>query len=961
MFLDRVVDAVMEAGRQIAATADESEQKQRVSGVIRTLYSSRRKGSYSDGLLLAQDGAKVSSSTSTANTSDYSNQFQQPFESESSLLSLVRLLVPQLERERVYSLKATGLARLLDAILHTNLYQLVSHNAACLGDAATVLLDAISQVPALELSQRISLDSINASLDQLALCSDFTVLENGVQQKPSMSQLEAARALFASRTTGELSFLIKVVLKMPVLPVHESCILNAIDARMWRLVKRLPSLRGACRAIQLEQMAFTQEKQPVYSVNDLISYKAVMLHTNLANVALMKATSCAHVIKHMQSISERSFVAEVKYDGERNQIHFSTVAATSSSTQPNVACPPKITLFSKSKRNSTQDRILCHDIILAALGHTSTTNAHLVSLKHPSKSYIRVHDAIFDSELLVFNELTQSIEPFHEARAFASDRIRASDPRILSSQLHYHLVFFDIMRLNGESLLVKPYHERRAILKRVIREIPNYSCVSEARVFFLDGTDDDNFEAGDEGGDCGGDLIRCQTDGLSQQTGLKRPLIQPLDKLQQCCAKLRTFFLRVCARPAEGLVCKGMHGNYEPGNQSLWMKLKKDYIEGFGDTADFAVIGASYQHDQTEYLGITRKDYPQLFNSFFVGCVTNRTVGTRPSSDPPKFTISFNFSAGFSREGLIQFNQSSTPFQRVNLSKLSYNIIPSTNLKPQVFFDPPIAVELKGGGFECRYGKWALRGPRYLRTCDPDRGWWSCVTHAEFKAMGLKASQPDPEWGASLSKMEAVDARVGLELSNRMLKNFGTKNQKLKGNSRAKLLPRVTETILHTKYPVATERTLSIALPKPLEPEPCARSFAKAEVIPWRNVLLSSIAKEDLKAAYVMISPCQALFTENKCKALMKPLGIENVHARFLYSLDALLACTGWDGSATDADRSEQLRAGILVTKNAAQSVALVRVMEERVSVASYCYTETLVVVEMGFLEALCKIGVKRA
>ncbi|KAI8844085.1 hypothetical protein BJ741DRAFT_590011 [Chytriomyces cf. hyalinus JEL632] len=957
MFLDTVVDAVMEAGRQIAGTAYESEQKQRVSGVIRTLYSSWREVKDSDGLL-AWDRAKLSNSTRTADTSGFSNEFQHPFESDSFLLSLVRLLVPQLERERVYSLKATGLARLLDAALYTNLYQLVSHNAACLSDAAPVLLDAISHVPALKLSQRISLDSINASLDQLALRSEFTVLEHDVQQKPSMSQLEAARALFTSRSTDELSFLIKVVLKMPVLPVHESCILNAIDARMWRLVKRLPSLRGVCRAIQLEQMAFTQDKQPVYSVNDLISHKAVMLHANLANVALMKATSCAHVIKHMQSNSERSFVAEVKYDGERNQIHFSTVATTSSSMQPNVACLPKITLFSKSKRNSTQDRILCHDIILAALGHTSATNAHLASLKHLSKSYIHVHDAIFDSELLVFNELTQSIEPFHEARAFASDRIRASDPRILSSQLHYQLVFFDIMRLNGESLLVKPYHERRAILKRVIREIPNFSRVSEARVFFLDGTDDENFEAGDERG---GDLIRCQTDvtaaeGLTRQYGLKRPLIQPLDKLQQCCAKLRTFFLKVCARPAEGLVCKGMNGYYEPGNQSLWMKLKKDYIEGFGDTADFAVIGASYQHDQTEYLGITRKDYPQLLNCFFVGCVTNRTVGTRPSSDPPKFTISFNFSAGFSREGLIQFNQFSTPFQRANLSKLSYNIIPSTNLKPQVYFDPPIAVELKGGGFECRYGKWALRGPRYLRTCDSDRGWWSCVTHADFMAMGLKASQPDPDWEASASKMEAVDARVGLELSNRMLKHFGTKNQKFKGSSRAKLgLPRVTETILHTKCPMVAERTLSIALPKPLDPEPPTRSFDRAEVIPWRNLLLSSIAKEDLKTAYVMISPCQALFTENKCKALMKPLGIENVQVRFLYSLDALLACTGWDGSATDAERSKQLRAGILVTKDATQSVALVRVMEERVSVASYCYSKGLVVVEMGLLAALCK------
>ena len=50
--------------------------------------------------------------------------------------------------------------------------------------------------------------------------------------------------------------------------------------------------------------------------------------------------------------------AEIKYDGERAQIH---VQIQDNGT-------PKITIFSKSRRDSTLDRIAIHDVIYQALG-----------------------------------------------------------------------------------------------------------------------------------------------------------------------------------------------------------------------------------------------------------------------------------------------------------------------------------------------------------------------------------------------------------------------------------------------------------------------------------------------------------------------------------------------------------------------------------------------------------------
>lgn len=45
----------------------------------------------------------------------------------------------------------------------------------------------------------------------------------------------------------------------------------------------------------------------------------------------------------------------------------------------------------------------------------------------------------------------------------------------------------------------------------------------------------------------------------------------------------------------EGLIVKTLHDGYEPSRRSShWLKLKKDYLEGVGDTFDVVPIGAWY-------------------------------------------------------------------------------------------------------------------------------------------------------------------------------------------------------------------------------------------------------------------------------------------------------------------------------------------------------------------------------
>jgi DNA ligase-4 len=79
--------------------------------------------------------------------------------------------------------------------------------------------------------------------------------------------------------------------------------------------------------------------------------------------------------------------AEVKYDGERAQIHVEVRENNSS----------RITIFSKSKRDSTNDRFGVHHIIRAALGLPGSIGPHATT--SPVK-----YNVILDAEMVPFHD-----------------------------------------------------------------------------------------------------------------------------------------------------------------------------------------------------------------------------------------------------------------------------------------------------------------------------------------------------------------------------------------------------------------------------------------------------------------------------------------------------------------------------------------------------------------------------
>ena len=68
-------------------------------------------------------------------------------------------------------------------------------------------------------------------------------------------------------------------------------------------------------------------------------------------------------------------------------------------------------------------------------------------------------------------------------------------------------------------------------------------------------------------------------------------------------ATLKDVFARAWAAREEGLVLKAAQSRYNDRREGMrWVKLKKDYIKGEGDSHSFAVIAAGWDADRARTL-----------------------------------------------------------------------------------------------------------------------------------------------------------------------------------------------------------------------------------------------------------------------------------------------------------------------------------------------------------------------
>ena len=159
-----------------------------------------------------------------------------------------------------------------------------------------------------------------------------------------------------------------------------------------------------------------------------------------------------------------------------------------------------------------------------------------------------VTSAILDGEVVAVDSTTGAMLPFQVLTT--RSRKGSASSRAPGPAVEY--VAFDLLALHRTSLLAQPLSARRATLARHFAPAPGFRLAA-ARVLDL-----------------------------------------PSDAAAPAAAAaVRSAFDDAVGGGAEGIMVKRGDGVYEAGTRSLsWLKLKRDYIDGLGDSFDLVPVGA---------------------------------------------------------------------------------------------------------------------------------------------------------------------------------------------------------------------------------------------------------------------------------------------------------------------------------------------------------------------------------
>ncbi|KAG1831225.1 DNA ligase/mRNA capping enzyme [Suillus variegatus] len=625
---------------------------------------------------------------------------------------VLRLLFPEEDSHRKYDLQEARLSQLLPDCLDTSAFPPIStarlkqwskqQNSGCLGQEIFALRSSNAE----SFIGPKSLQDINILLDELASTSAFSdkTLHAVHSLSPPRSKSAILRSLFESLPALDAAYLTQIILKdlRPILyapPVAStSRALLDYNTNSKSVLTKEQFMKtwdpSGSMLKMYKKRANITEAALCFEAGGAISHPRPRWGIPVEIPKSAKGRSPMHALNVLEPSD--AIWAETKYDGERAQIH---VRFGSQSD-------PQITIFSKSKRDSTLDRIAVHPIIIQALAGYS------------------MGDIILDAEMVAYSDERHRIEEFWHIRGLISrtaegaraggyrrsetqhnSHTQDSCPSLHSnsttaSTLHLALVFFDVLQVGAASMLNAPYYMRRSLLESIITPVPGRSMLAERTV-----------------------IIDRQ---VHEAEGQKR---------------LRETWAKCITEHEEGLVLKASDSTY--GDWKLpWVKLKKDYVPGYGDTIDLVVIAAAWEKDRARELRVS----PSTLTTFYIAVLSNSSQINIDSGCKPHFVAYFTASYGLSREQLEEFNfwirADAVDGPKPSIGELCYTYTMSQTLpRPSVFVRNPILVELCGAGFtkapQSKY--YELRFPRITKPFRPsERFYMECLTLRGLRTIALE-------------------------------------------------------------------------------------------------------------------------------------------------------------------------------------------------------------------------------
>ncbi|KAK4056834.1 hypothetical protein OIO90_002084 [Microbotryomycetes sp. JL221] len=568
-----------------------------------------------------------------------------------TIVLFMRLLHPDQFVRRRYDMQESLLAKALETLFNQpegtfsnwNALRLTSMSPSngCLGSEVRDFMQRRAR--GASRAETLTLGRVDELLDELASKSMFSAQD------------------VRRRTSRKLNDILCDLI-LPMSPVEVEIIIQVILQDLSPILYPLPTLSGPAALARFNTLAHDKielhhtmrewhESMPGYFrvISDLdrasVAVEACLregtgllicspiIGVPVATPRTRRPGPCGRVSKYLDGL----IAGETKYDGERLQIHVDLDKGP-------LEC---IRIFSKSKRDSTEARIRLLPIIRASLGIPAESyDSQLQPLLPERVDSTMLHRSqaprrlIIEGEMVPFNEERQCIDEFwrlpfaktgdekplwpgspqssvltghtdsQDEETYASQYLRIEALGQFGQKIHLMVVWFDVLLVGDKSLLDVSYEERRDRLESLVQVIPGFSAVAHAEIL----------------------------DFRHRQNGLKA---------------LRNTFANVIAMRGEGLMLKPLDSIYNDSRpKHRWIKLKKDFIPGAGDTLEVHIVGATWRKERGRELLVP----PSMYTTFFVGLRADELGADLGRTRKPHYHVLFSTSYGLDRAQLSLLN-----------------------------------------------------------------------------------------------------------------------------------------------------------------------------------------------------------------------------------------------------------------------------------------------------------------